>query len=74
MVVYGHARKGFEYPLVKFAVITETDIFGKEQKPRKKRKTITVRGSRTFLSCPSGILLSMKSTDLEFIRELKRLR
>ena len=28
MVAYGHARKGFEYPLVKFAVITETDIFG----------------------------------------------
>ena len=31
MVAYGHARKGFEYPLIKFAVITETDIFGKEQ-------------------------------------------
>lgn len=39
MTVYGHARKGFEYPLIKFAVITETDIFGKEQKPRKKKKT-----------------------------------
>ena len=38
MVAYGHARKGFEYPLVKFAVITETDIFGKEQKKRKKKK------------------------------------
>ena len=38
MVVYGHARKGFEYPMVKFAVITETDIFGKEQKKRKKKK------------------------------------
>ena len=39
MTVYGHARKGFEYPLIKFAVITETDIFGKEQKPRKKKNT-----------------------------------
>ena len=38
MVAYGHARKGFEYPMVKFAVITETDIFGKEQKKRKKKK------------------------------------
>ena len=38
MVAYGHARRGFEYPLVKFAVITETDIFGKEQKKRKKKK------------------------------------
>ena len=30
MVVYGHAKKGFEYPLIKFAVMTESDIFGQE--------------------------------------------
>lgn len=36
MVVYGHAKKGFEYPLVKFAVMTESDIFGQEQKKKKK--------------------------------------
>ncbi len=44
MVVYGHARKGFEYPLLKFVVITETDIFGREQKKRKKKKEYS--GSR----------------------------
>ena len=38
MVLYGHASRGFEYPLVKFAVMTETDIFGQEQKKKKKRK------------------------------------
>lgn len=37
MVVYGHAKKGFEYPLVKFAVMTESDIFGQEQKKKKKK-------------------------------------
>lgn len=36
MVVYGHAKKGFEYPLIKFAVMTESDIFGQEQKKREK--------------------------------------
>ena len=40
MVVYGHARRGFQYPLIKFAVMTETDIFGKEQKKRKKKEKI----------------------------------
>ena len=35
MVVYGHAKKGFEYPLIKFAVMTESDIFGQEQKKKK---------------------------------------
>ena len=37
MVVYGHAKKGFEYPLIKLAVMTESDIFGQEQKKKKKK-------------------------------------
>lgn len=37
MVVYGHAKRGFEYPLIKFAVMTESDIFGQEQKKKKKK-------------------------------------
>lgn len=37
MVVYGHVKKGFEYPLIKFAVMTESDIFGQEQKKKKKK-------------------------------------
>lgn len=37
MVVYGHAKKGFEYSLIKFAVMTESDIFGQEQKKKKKK-------------------------------------
>lgn len=37
MVVYGHAKKGFEYPLIKFSVMTESDIFGQEQKKKKKK-------------------------------------
>lgn len=37
MVVYGQAKKGFEYPLIKFAVMTESDIFGQEQKKKKKK-------------------------------------
>ena len=44
MVVYGHAKKGFEYPLIKFAVMTESDIFGQEQQKKKKKKNYS--GSR----------------------------
>ena len=32
MTAYGHAKRGFEYPLIKFVLITETDIFGQEKK------------------------------------------
>jgi transcription-repair coupling factor (superfamily II helicase) len=43
MVAYGHAKRGFEYPLIKFAVMTESDIFGQEQKKKKKK---TYNGQR----------------------------
>ena len=32
--------KGFEYPLLKFAVISESDIFGADQKKKKKKKKV----------------------------------
>ena len=38
MVSYGHVSEGYEYPLLKFMVISETDIYGKVKK-KKKRKT-----------------------------------
>lgn len=38
MTYHGSVLKGFEYPLLKFVVISETDIFGKQQ--RKKEKDV----------------------------------
>lgn len=35
---YGRVLKGFEYPLIKFIVISESDIFGAEKKKKKKKK------------------------------------
>lgn len=37
MVCYGKVHKGYEYPILQFAVITETDIFGAEKKKRRHR-------------------------------------
>lgn len=39
LVTYGNLHRGFEYPLIKFVVITEGDMFGAEKKKRKKKKT-----------------------------------
>ena len=38
MVLYGRLRRGFEYPDLKFAILTEYDIFGAEKKKKKRRK------------------------------------
>ncbi|MCM1044061.1 MAG: transcription-repair coupling factor [Candidatus Gastranaerophilales bacterium] len=38
LTCYGYVGRGFEYPLLKFVVLTETDIFGAEKKKKKKKK------------------------------------
>ncbi|MFI3170753.1 MAG: transcription-repair coupling factor [Eubacteriales bacterium] len=38
MVAYGHVREGYEYPNLKFIVIAESDIFGREKKKKKRKK------------------------------------
>ena len=34
----GYVRKGFEYPLLKYVILSESDIFGADKKKKKKRK------------------------------------
>ncbi len=38
MICYGKVRRGYEYPLLRFAVIAESDIFGAEKKKKKTYK------------------------------------
>ncbi|MFR4549354.1 MAG: transcription-repair coupling factor [Clostridiaceae bacterium] len=38
VVTYGKLHKGFEYPLIKFVVITEGDMFGVEKRKKKRKK------------------------------------
>lgn len=40
LVTYGSIHRGFEYPMIKFLVITEGDMFGMEKKKRKRKKTV----------------------------------
>ena len=37
MVVYGNLHQGFEYPNIRFVVIDESDIFGREHKKKAKK-------------------------------------
>ena len=39
MVCYGKVHQGYEYPILQFAVITDTDIFGEEKKKKKRHRT-----------------------------------
>lgn len=53
MVTYGHVAEGYEYPMLKFIVISETDIFGKTKK-KKKRKTYEGQKILNFTELKTG--------------------
>ena len=40
LVTFGNLHRGFAYPQIKFAVITEGDMFGKEKKKRRTQEDL----------------------------------
>lgn len=48
MVVRGHLRRGFEYPSLRFVVVTESDIFGAKKKKKRKVKQYTGAAIHSF--------------------------
>ena len=53
MTAYGYIAEGYEYPMLKFTVISETDIFGRSQK-KKKRKVYEGRKIQSFSELKPG--------------------
>ena len=51
---YGHVAKGFEYPLLKFAVIAEGDIFGAPKKKKRKKQQYEGTKIRDFADLKVG--------------------
>lgn len=72
MVAYGHAKKGFEYPLIKFAVMTETDIFGQEQKKKKKKKNYNVQRIQDFAELSIGDFVVHEKHGLGIYRGIEK--
>lgn len=54
MVLYGKVRRGYEYPMLAFAVITESDIFGAEKKKKKRYKRYEGEHIRSFADLHVG--------------------
>ncbi len=46
MVCYGKIKKGFEYPVLRFVLITESDIFGVKASARKKKHVRAYEGEK----------------------------
>lgn len=72
MTYYGRVRKGFEYPLLKFVVISETDIFGGEKKKKRKKKTYEGRKINDFNELSIGDYVVHENHGLGIYRGIEK--
>lgn len=72
MVCYGHVESGYEYPMIKFMVISETDIFGKTRK-KKKRKTYEGQKIQDFSDLKPGDYVVHENHGLGIYRGIEKI-
>ena len=72
MTFYGRVLKGFEYPLLKFAIISESDIFGLDKKKKKKKKTYEGRKINDFNELKVGDYVVHENHGLGIYRGIEK--
>ncbi len=72
LITYGNAKRGYEYPLIKFVVITESDIFGQEKKKRKKQKRYEDRRISSFSELSVGDFVVHENHGLGIYRGIEK--
>ena len=72
MTYYGRVLKGFEYPLIKFMVISESDIFGSQKKKKKKRKIYEGQKINDFSELKVGDYVVHESHGLGIYRGIEK--
>lgn len=72
MTFYGHMKKGFEYPLLKYVVMTESDIFGTQKKKRTKRKTYEGQKINDFTELKVGDYVVHESHGLGIYKGIEK--
>jgi len=73
LVTYGNAHRGYEYPLIKFLIISESDIFGRERKKRKKHKTYEGKKISSFTELSPGDYVVHESHGLGIYRGIEKM-
>lgn len=74
MVTYGNLHRGFEYPLIKFVVITEGDMFGGvRQKKRRKKSSYQGKSIQSFSELSVGDYVVHESHGLGIYRGLEKI-
>ena len=72
MTCYGHVLRGFEYPLLKYVILSESDIFGTEKKKKKKRRKFEGQKIQDFAELKVGDYAVHESHGLGIYRGIEK--
>lgn len=72
MTCYGHVLRGFEYPLLNYVVVSESDIFGQEKKKKRRRKTYEGQKIHDFSELKVGDYVVHESHGLGIYRGIEK--
>lgn len=73
MTGYGKIKKGYEYPMLKFVVISESDIFGGERKKKKRRRTYEGEKIASFTDLNIGDYVVHENHGLGIYRGIEKI-
>ncbi len=73
MTGYGKVKKGYEYPMLKFVVISESDIFGGEKKKKKRRRIYEGEKIASFTDLNIGDYVVHESHGLGIYRGIEKI-
>ncbi|MGN0431818.1 MAG: transcription-repair coupling factor [Lachnospiraceae bacterium] len=72
LTCYGHVGKGFEYPLLKFVVLSESDIFWAGQKKKKRKPKYEGTKIKDFAELKVGDYVVHESHGLGIYRGIEK--
>ena len=73
MTGFGKLKKGYEYPLIKFVVISESDIFGSQVKKKKRVRTYEGEKIASFSDLSIGDYVVHENHGLGIYRGLEKI-
>ena len=73
MTGYGKIKKGYEYPDIKFVIISESDIFGGEKKKKKRRRVYEGEKIASFTDLNVGDYVVHENHGLGIYRGIEKI-
>ena len=72
-VLYGNLHRGFEYPLIRFVVIPESDMFGGGKKKRRKKTSYEGKKIQSFSELSVGDYVVHENHGLGIYRGIEKI-